>query len=168
MATDPERTPTPEELEEVGVEVTRPAPQPPRRTRFREAKLQGEPETDRKITLLDEDMVLRERIVQTSDGRGVQSSADAVAPTARSLTISLALLDAEGGVVRNSAGEVLIAPAHETLLIGENMARLGTQEAVAEAIKMEREVAAAKAADHFKGMELMDAVLGDRVKISEE
>lgn len=150
-------------LAALGVEITAdPAPPMPR-LKFHATKIPGEPATDRKLTL-ENGRLLRERLVQTATtSADVATGAETVAPTAVTLTLSLVALEPNGKTVaRNSAGGVKIAPAHEILLHGEHLARLGTSAAVQAEIDRIREEAAARASAHFEGMDLLEQVLAAR------
>lgn len=150
-------------LADLGVEITPAVVPAMARAKFRENKMAGEPATDRKLTL-ESGRVLRERMVQTAaTAPDVATPAELVAPTGITLTLSLVALGADGKTVaRNAGGGVKIAPAHEVLLLGENLARLGTAAAVAAEIDRIREEAAARADAHFEGMALLEQVLAAR------
>lgn len=162
-ATPPPPAAAPVSLADLGVEITPAvAPEIPR-VKFREKKIPGKPATDRILTL-EGGRVLRERLARTAaTALDVATDAALVAPTGVTLTLSLAALEPDGETVaRNAAGGAKIAPVHEVLLLGENLARLGTVAAVQAEIDRIREEAAARAAAHFEGMDLLEHVLAAR------
>ena len=151
------------ELAAAGVEINVSAPgADPQRVKFRETRLK---DGGKDLRLeLDDGTVLRERFVRVDRPReNVHSNAVDVAPVGFSVLISNALLGNGDEVARDASGSVRIAPVHEVVFTGEALARLGSAEAVAAAMQAAREVAAAKAAEHFRGMALGERVLADRI-----
>lgn len=121
-------------------------PQPPRaRAKFKEAKLPKEPKSDVKITL-DDGTVLRERMKKVESDHGY------------SLVLTNVRLD------ENDAVTTAPSPAHEVVFSGETLARLGSVEAIQNAIDVAREEAAALARDHFKGLEMGQQVIASRIE----
>lgn len=116
-------------------------PQSPReRAVFTEAPLPNEPATDVKITL-DDGTVLRERMVQIETDNGF------------SLVFTSVKLDADDKVASP------VGPRFEMPLSGEQLARLGSAEAIQATIRSRREEVAAASRAHFKGLELAEEVL---------
>lgn len=119
----------------------------------------GEPATDVRI-VLESGLELRERMVE------VDTNADAAlrpgaAPTARSFVISNALLK-DGQVALDGEGRPRLSSKHEIAFTNEALGRLGTKEAVQEAVDDARAIAAARAETEFRGMMLHDTVLAPR------
>jgi len=153
--------PTAAELAEAGVElVSNPEPS---RARFRESKLEGEPETDRKLTLED-GVELRERIERAplADER---VSAGPVAEGGYNLVITHALLTPEGEVARGPDGSFRIKQGshrHEAMFDAERMGAMSDDQILA-ALLQQREVAAHKAALFFAGLQAGERLFGERV-----
>lgn len=124
-------------------------PDEPKRAAFTEKKLPDEPASDVKLEL-DDGTVLRERVVRSQSNHGY------------TFRFTHTKLDKEGNVALAGNGEPLLPHSHELCLQGEEAARLGPK-GVREAVKREREVAAAKARDFFKGLVEIDKVLAGRV-----
>lgn len=127
-----------------------PAPEP-RRDAFAEQPMPDEPQSDVRIEL-ETGLILRERVRRVEAGGNI------------ALLLTYTRLDPDGAVVLDQSGAPIIAPAHEVTLIGENVTRLGG--GLDAAILAGREIAVARAADHFAGLEqisdLMVARLGSR------
>jgi hypothetical protein len=158
---------TPEELAEMGVTITDPPPAPqPERVPFEQVDtLPDEPKTDVKIRL-ESGEEFRERMVQCP------IEGEKIAPGAANgfnFSFSNALLESDGSVATFADGTFKIVPQavrHELRLTGEDIAAMlktGGREAVETAIQHAREVAAAKALDYFKGMDLGRELFGDRI-----
>lgn len=130
---------------------------------FSEKPLDGEPESDRLLTL-QSGVMLRERMI-VADITTMQIKSEAeVEPSGFAISISNALLEADGSVAKDEQGRFKIAPAHEISFTDEALARLGSKEAIALAVEDARQIAAAKAETIFKGRELAKEVLGERLK----
>ena len=126
----------------------------PRREKFKEAsKLPDEPKSD--ITILTESgMRLRERVRKLLGPHGV------------SLIFTYTRLGAGGEVEAGPSGEPIISDPHEVIISAEDLGR-GGQDSMAEGLKQGREVAVARAADFFAGLDALPdalaAILTDRV-----
>lgn len=121
-------------------------PQPPReRADFKEASLPKEPKSDVKLTL-DDGTILRERMRKIPSENGGYS-----------LVLTSVKLDKKDVVSSE------VAPPHEIVLTGEALARLGSPEKIREAIDDARKEAAAAARDHFRGLEMGEQVLAERL-----
>lgn len=130
---------------------TDPQPEPPpepRREPFVEAELPDEPVSDVRIEL-ENGMALRERVRRVEAGGLV------------SLLLTYTRLDPDGNVMFDLTGAAIIAPAHEVALIGENVTRLGDN--LEQAILAGREVAVARAADHFAGLAQISDLMATRL-----
>lgn len=121
----------------------------PRYKSFKEKALPDEPKTDRRLELAGS-YVLRERM-RAMPGDGGYS-----------IAITHTRLDGDGNVIRSSFGEPIITPIHEVCITGEAATRQG-EKGIKAIIKSAREEAAARAEDHFKGMELMGKVMAERL-----
>lgn len=130
--------------------ITPQEPEPePRRAKFSEAKLPAEPKSDVKLTL-ESGMVLRERIQRVDSGG------------ATNLRVTFTRLDKNGQVERDGSGDPIVSPVHEIAFIPENTANLSAAE-LAASLKHARETAAARAEDHFKGMERISGLMASRL-----
>ncbi len=151
---------TPEELAELGVTRTEPPenPEPPRAVFKQTSTLPNEPKTDVRIELGSGE-VFRERLVH------VPLAIGGTVEDGFNLSISNALLEADGSVARDANGNYQIVPPdarHELRMTGQDMTAMG-EAGVKAAIKHAREVAAAKARDYFNGMAIGQAILSSRL-----
>ena len=124
-----------------------PAPEP-RREKFKQvSKLPTEPRSDIAIET-EQGIVLRERVQKVTSPHGV------------SLIFTFTRLNKEGEVMTDSEGKALVTDPHEVVLTAEDVIRVGAEE-VEESLKIGREVAVARAVNHFKGLEKLPSMLTD-------
>lgn len=110
----------------------------PRVETFTEEALPSEPKSDVKLVTAS-GMTLRERVRRIDTNHGV------------TLLFTYTQLDANGEVVLDTAGEPRISDPHEVSFDGEGFSRVG-EEGVAASLQHGREVAVARAVDHFNGL----------------
>lgn len=128
------------------VEKREAAPEP-RREKFKEKPLPDEPRSDVKLAMAG-GMTLRERVRRFHTDQGTV------------LAFTYTRLDKNGAVMRNVDGDPMVSPEHEVILIGENVARVRDVNSL---VEEGRQVAAARAVDHFNGIEQLTSVMIDRV-----
>lgn len=121
----------------------------PRKEDFEEKLLPQEPRSDVKL-VMDSGMVLRERVKRVESDTGC------------SLVFTYTRLDNNDEVMLNDYGQPMISFPHEVVLIGEHVNR-HTSKQLQEAIKEGRKVAAARAVDHFTGLEKMADIMTSRL-----
>lgn len=129
------------------IEPMQEAPEP-RRAAFREKPLNFEPNSDVQL-VLDDGMILRERVIRTPTGEGL------------SLLFTYTRLDNNGNVITDINNKPMIFSGHEIALTGENLGK-SSMEDIQESIKQQREVGAARAQDYFKGLDKMSDILTSR------
>lgn len=154
-------SPTAAELAAAGVEVNA-NPEPPRAS-FKEAPLDGEPPSDRKLTLAS-GLILRERL-QRVPLRTTEANGSPVEDGAFNIVITHALLTESGQVATAPDGSFRIktgAYRHEVSFDAERMGAM-TDEQVTGALLQQREVAARRAELFFAGIEKGDRLLGGRL-----
>jgi hypothetical protein len=128
--------------------------------------LPDKPATDVKIRLDDgSGLEFRERMIR-QETVATSVAGDPVAPAGFNFRISNALLGADGKVAADPAtGALKIVPAsacHEMNFTGERLAGM-TVEAIQAEVHRNRGIAAAKALNHFQGMDKGAAIFGDRL-----
>lgn len=133
-------------------------------TTFTEQDLPDEPATD-KLLVLPEGVRLRERVTPVDGIPGdLTASPEGNEPSGLTLRITHALLDDDNAVAKDDAARYRISPAHEVTFTDDALARLGDEAAVEAALREAREHAAEKAAQVFKGRELVKTALLARIK----
>ena len=158
------QTPTPSTAPAGGAQP-RPDGEPLPRKSFKEAKLPSEPASDRKLTL-EGGVKLRERLVLIrASSETTVTTAETSTPLAIAYAFTNALLTADDKVATDAEGRSMISSRHELVLTTEALGRLGTEEAVQEAVLVAREEAAARAAMEFRGVELKEKLLSPRARI---
>lgn len=121
----------------------------------------GEPPTDVRIVVAGSGTPLRERLVLTAADADATLAAGKAQPTSRTITISNALLDADGKVVVDAAGQPLLSTRHELLLTNDQLGRLG-EEGLEAAVLEARRQAAALADRQFAGAKVYAKLLAAR------
>lgn len=122
----------------------------PDKLKFRETKLPEEPNSDVKLHTED-GMILRERVKRVLGDGNV------------SYQFTYTRLNENDNVVQDANGNPMIFRAHEISLMGENAERLG-EEGVKDALKSAREIGAARARAHFKGLEIVGDLMASRLR----
>lgn len=119
----------------------------PRTEEFTERKLPDEPRSDVKI-VTESGMILRERVIRTQHGKDV------------SFRFTYTRLDNDGNVMLDAYGNPIISDPHEVQPDAEGSTKVSANE-LADAIKLGRKVAVARAVDQFTGLEkLSDLFIG--------